>query len=81
MKEKKTPWWETAVLVASFILVWAWFLTRGTKSAMVWNAVLLLAVVALVVVFVRRVRRTVAALRDQSSNFKDEPQSHGGTER
>ena len=79
--ETKTPWWETATLAVSFALVWAWFLARDSKLTAVWNAVLLLAVVALVVVLVRRVRRTIAALRDQSSDFKDEPQRHGGTER
>ena len=71
MKEKRTPWWETAVLVGSFGLVWAWFLARGTKSATVWNAVLLLAVAALILVFVRRMRRIIAALREQSSDFKN----------
>jgi cytochrome bd-type quinol oxidase subunit 2 len=71
MKDSKgVPKWETAVLFFSFVLIWAWFLAR--QSALrneeslhrAWTAALLLAVVALVVIFVRRTKRTLAALRE-----------------
>lgn len=68
--KKAVPRWETAVLAASFALVWAWFLARqaayrgGAELSVVWNAILLLAVAALVAVLVRRLKRALAALRE-----------------
>lgn len=64
------PRWETAVLVLSFVLLWGWFFARqsatnsGAALQPAWNAALLLAVVALVVVLVRRFKRTLAGLRE-----------------
>jgi hypothetical protein len=65
-----TPRWETGVMVGSFILIWVYFLARqgalkaGSELSFVWNAALLVAVAALIVVFIRRLKRTLASLRD-----------------
>jgi len=64
------PRWETAVLVVSFLLLWAWLLARGAalKSGAPmpfwWTPVQILALLALVTIFVRRTRRTVRAIRE-----------------
>lgn len=57
-------------MVLSFVLLWVWFLARqsairgGEALHIGWNAALLLAVVALVVVLVRRMKRTLTSLRE-----------------
>ncbi|PQV65145.1 hypothetical protein B1R32_102153 [Abditibacterium utsteinense] len=69
---EKTPRWETVAMVLSFALVWAYFLVfqsarRGNLSPHFgWNVALLLAVGALVVIFVRRLKRILAALDAQN---------------
>jgi type VI protein secretion system component VasK len=66
------PKWETAILVGSFVLVWAWFIARqralGAEEALApgWNIALLVAVALLVWVFVRRLTRVVRALRENN---------------
>ncbi|HEX9996507.1 MAG TPA: hypothetical protein VGB45_05130 [Abditibacterium sp.] len=69
---EKTPRWETATMVLSFVLVWAYFLAfqsarrEGVTPHFAWNLALLGAVIALIVVFVRRLKRTLQSLRDQN---------------
>jgi hypothetical protein len=64
------PRWETAVMALSFVLLWVWFLARqsairnGESMHVAWNAAMLLAVVALVVILVRRFKRTLEGLRE-----------------
>ncbi len=71
MKESTSvPKWETAVLFGSFVLIWVWFLARQAALRNdqslhgAWHLGLLLVVGALVWVLVRRLKRTLAALRD-----------------
>ncbi len=69
---EKTPVWETATMIASFALVWAYFLAfqsaRRENLALHfgWNVALLLAVGLLIWVFVRRLKRILAALNGQN---------------
>lgn len=56
-------------MALSFLLLWGWFVARqsalssGTNIHIAWNAALLLSVIALVVVLVRRFKRTLEGLR------------------
>ncbi len=62
---------ETAILVISFLLLWAWFLVRqsvyragGVPS--IWLSLPLVFILgALAWVFIRRLRRVVRAMREQ----------------
>lgn len=65
------PWWETAILAGSFLVVWAWFLARqiaqrapGGQLNVIWQVPLIIALAALVVVTVRRLQRVKQAFRD-----------------
>lgn len=66
----QVPKWETAVLFFSFVLIWGWFVARqaalrnGESLHTAWWAAMLLAIAALIVVLVRRLKRTLAALRE-----------------
>lgn len=66
-----TPRWETAVMAGSFLLIWAYFLARQGSAGMplhfAWNGALALAVVALIAIFVRRLKRTLALLKNSDS--------------
>jgi hypothetical protein len=68
-ESSSTPRWETAVMLGSFLLIWAYFLARhaalkgGDPLHLAWNVALILAVVALVVVFIKRLKRTLDLLR------------------
>lgn len=70
--EPKTPLWETLAMIGSFALVWAYFLAfqaaRGTKTPphFGWKLALLAAIGVLVWVFVRRLKRILAALNGQN---------------
>ena len=63
------PRWETFVLIASFAAVWVWYLVRqnagraGSEPSAWLNLVLLAAIPLLIWILVRRMRRTVAAMR------------------
>lgn len=67
----KTPVWETVAMIASFALVWAYFLAfQGARRENLslhfgWKIALLLAVGALIWIFVRRLKRILAALDAQ----------------
>jgi hypothetical protein len=66
----KTPRWETAVMIAAFVLLWAWLLVRhtamshGTGLSWVWTLAQLGALAALTLVFTRRMRRAISAMRE-----------------
>ncbi|RYG69599.1 hypothetical protein EON80_09505 [bacterium] len=68
-----TPKWETAVMVGSFLLIWAYYLARqkanmsGDGLHIAWNVALGAAVVALVVIFIRRLQRTLVLLRSSGA--------------
>ena len=68
MKEG-TPWWETAVMVVSFVALWGWWLVlqalhRADRPIPpLWFTLLALLVAALVTIFVRRSARVLAALK------------------
>lgn len=79
MQEPKniTPWWETAIMIGSFIMLWVWFLARQAayksptgQFSLFWQVPLIIALVALVVVTVRRAKRVQRALRgeDEAGN-------------
>ena len=62
---------ETAILVISFLLLWAWFLMRqsvyraGGQPSIWLSLPLVFIFAALAWVFVRRLRRVVRAMREQ----------------
>lgn len=68
--EERMPVWETVVMVASFGLLWAWFLARqstlkaGTALSPLWQMVLVASLVTLVVIMVRRLKRVKRALQE-----------------
>ncbi len=68
-EQKPSPRWETAVLILSFAAIWVWWLARQSAYKakvdfpMAWNGILLITVGLLVWVFVRRLRRTLAAIK------------------
>ena len=68
--ESSTPWWETAIMAGSFVLIWVWYLARQAayrspngSFSILWQVPLIVALVALIVVTVRRVKRVQRALR------------------
>ncbi|MDF2439627.1 MAG: hypothetical protein JWN98_611 [Abditibacteriota bacterium] len=72
---ERMPLWETIIMVASFGLLWAWFLARQNslrsavttpESAMspLWQIVLVGSLLALVVIMVRRLKRVKRALEE-----------------
>ena len=86
MPQERVPWWETAVMVGSFVLLWVWFVARQlaykTPEGRMWpgwHVLLLLSLVALVVITMRRVKRVQRALRgDQANRFPPHlPHSNG----
>jgi type VI protein secretion system component VasK len=62
---------ETAILVISFLLLWAWFLMRqsvyraGGQPSLWLSLPLVFILGALAWVFVRRLRRVVRAMKEQ----------------
>ena len=71
--KREHPLWETVVMALSFVLLWAWFLARQaalraptTTMWPGWTALQILAIVALVIVMVRRMARVRRALREGS---------------
>jgi hypothetical protein len=67
--KRETPVWETAIMVGSFVLLWAWFIAyKGSLRTNVplplwWHFFLLAAVGLLIFVMVRRINRLKEALR------------------
>lgn len=66
----KHPWWETLILVVSFVLLWLWMLGRYSARLPVsapvgplWTAIQVAALAALVWVFLRRLNRVKRALK------------------
>jgi len=78
---KATPWWETLVIAGSFLLLWAWWLARqaalraNETPSFWWQAVMGLALLALLFVMARRTQRVVRALRGQDEEDLSPP--HG----
>ncbi|MBV9866353.1 MAG: hypothetical protein JO316_13455 [Abitibacteriaceae bacterium] len=73
--KSNVPWWETAVLIGSFILLWVWFLARQAayksptgQLSILWQIPLIISLVALVIVTVRRVKRVQRALRGEDED-------------
>lgn len=70
--DEKTPLWETLAMIGSFALVWAYFLAfqaaRAAKTTphFAWKIALLVAIGVLIWVFVRRLKRILAALNSQN---------------
>lgn len=64
----KTPFWETAVLAGSFVLLWVWFIAyKGAERAhaslpLWWHFFLAVAIGLLLFVMVRRIQRLQRAL-------------------
>jgi hypothetical protein len=57
--------WETLTMIASFVLLWVWFLSSrsgGVSPAI--HGLLAVALIALVVIFVRRLKRVREALNE-----------------
>lgn len=69
----KKPLWETLVIVANFVGVWIYFLAwiaagRAKEPLAIWWQFLLLPLlVALVVVFLRRIARAKHAVRENTT--------------
>jgi len=67
---ERAPLWETVVMVASFGLLWAWFLARqstlkaGTTLSPLWSLILVATLLTLVVIMVRRLKRVKRALEE-----------------
>lgn len=86
MSDIKTPRWETAVLFLSFLALWAWWMARQSQGRLeggltehpltpVWNGLLVASLVALIAVFIRRIRRVQSAL---SENLQSSRAPFGG---
>ena len=79
MSKRSTPLWETLVLIGSFVLLWGWFLAQKSADRanvplpMLWHLALVLALAALVVVTVRRVKRLGRALRGEDDEGQIPP--------
>ncbi len=73
---------ETVILTVSFLLLWAWYLTRqsvyraGGQPSIWLSLPLVLLFAALVWVFTRRLRRVVAAMKEQKIGLGKQPISH-----
>jgi membrane protein implicated in regulation of membrane protease activity len=71
MEKNSNPLWETLVMIGSFLLLWAWFLARSAAQRanaplqLYWQGALVVALLALVYVTVRRIRRVQRALRGE----------------
>lgn len=76
---RSTPWWETAAMIASFVLLWAYMLARqsalmaaarsGAASprleiSPLWNVAQYVAIATLVFILMRRVKRARDAVRE-----------------
>jgi hypothetical protein len=69
---RDNPIWETIVMVLSFGLLWAWFWVRqnvmrtpGAEMPAWWQPLLGLALLALIIITVRRVLRVKRAFEEQ----------------
>lgn len=76
MEKPSHPWWETLVMIVSFILLWVWLLGRlsarlplGVPAGTTWTVIQLLSVAALVWVFLRRMARVRRAMKEVESTF------------
>ncbi len=64
------PRWETWTMALSFVALWVWFLAyqnagrAGEPLSLLWQAPLLISVALLVWIFVRRMRRALAGLKE-----------------
>ncbi len=64
------PRWETWTMAASFAALWAWFMAylsasrTGDSPSIWWQIPLAASLVLLVWIFVRRTKRTLAALKE-----------------
>lgn len=80
-KERATPWWETAAMVVSFGLLWAYLIARqvALKAAAqsgaahpqihlspLWTVAQVAAIAVLLFVLVRRMQRAATAMRAAS---------------
>ncbi len=69
-KPENPSWLETAILAISFVLMWVWYLARqsvyraGGVPSSWWHLILVGVFVALLWVFVRRVKRVTQAMKD-----------------
>jgi hypothetical protein len=73
--ERGNPIWETVVMACSFGLLWAWFWVRqnvmrtpGAAMPNEWNLLLGAALLALVVIMIRRLKRVKRAFEEQEKN-------------
>jgi hypothetical protein len=76
MKTEKYSW-ETIGIAISFIAVWIYFLIRiwagraEIELSPFWQLLLLPALIAMLVIFVRRMKRVVNAIRGNDGNAPD----------
>jgi hypothetical protein len=72
MKSSRSYSWETIAIAASFaamwiyFLVWLWAGRNEIELSPAWQFLLLPALVLLIVIFARRLRRVLALLRGKS---------------
>lgn len=65
------PRWETFVMFVSFALLWAWLLSRislrqapNEPIGPFWMAIQIVAIIALLAIFVRRLARVRSAIKE-----------------
>ena len=82
--KREHPLWETIVMAVSFALLWAWFLARQSVSSTRnqtlwpgWTALQILALLALVFITVRRMKRLREALREGAQLPNQFPHRNG----
>jgi Na+-transporting NADH:ubiquinone oxidoreductase subunit NqrB len=74
----KAPLWETLTMIASFALLWAWFVVfKSTppraQMAPYWKVLLALSILALLWVLVRRMKRVSEAFKEHASRPPNAP--------
>ena len=73
------PLWETLVMVASFVMLWAWLIARqsartsGGQLWPGWTVLQVMALIALVVITVRRLARVRRSLRGEDNDNDNHP--------
>jgi len=78
MKSEKYSW-ETIGIATSFIAVWIYFLVwiwagrSQIELSPFWQLLLLPALVAMLIVFVRRMKRVLGAIRGKDTNMPPHP--------
>ena len=69
-KAQTTPRWETWTMAGSFVVLWVWFIARqlayrnNDAFSPLWQIPLFISLGLLIWIFIRRMRRTLSALKE-----------------